>query len=72
MRAETGVEDVVEKAKTLKWKWAGHVVRMSNGRWSKWVNELTSVDRKRTRGRPTRRWRDKLGEEARIGRMRKA
>ena len=64
IRAETGVEDVVEKAKTLKWKWGGHVAIMSKGRWSKRVSEWTPVDRKGTRGRPKRRWRDKLEEEA--------
>ena len=63
MRAEIGVEDVVEKAKTSKWKWAGHVARMSNGRWSKRDSEWTPVDRKRARGRPKRRWKDKLEEE---------
>ena len=72
MPAETGVEDVVEKVNTLKWKWAGHVARMSNGRWSKRVSELTPVDRRKERGRPKRRWRDKLEEEAGIGWMRKA
>ena len=41
IRAETGGEDVVEKAKSLKWKWAGHVAIMSNGRWSKRVSEWT-------------------------------
>ena len=64
IRAETGVEDVVEKTKTLKLKWAGHVTRMSNGRWSKRVGKWTQVDRKRARGRAKRRWRDKLEEEA--------
>ena len=70
--AEIGVEDVVEKAKSFKWKWAGHVARMSSGRWSKRVSKWTPVDRKRVRGTPKRRWRDKLEEEAGIGWMRKA
>ena len=41
IRAETGVEDVVRKAKLFKWKWAGHVAIMSHGRWSKRVSEWT-------------------------------
>ena len=34
LRRRTGLKDVVTEAKHLKWKWAGHVIRRSDNRWS--------------------------------------
>ena len=48
------------KAKTLKWCWAGHLMRTTDDRWSKTVTEWIPIDCKRRLGRPNRRWKDEL------------
>ena len=60
LRSKTQIVDVAQKAANLKWDWAGHVNRMPNELWTKII---TLTDRtRRHRGRPRRRWRDKLDE----------
>ena len=39
IREQTKVMDVEEKLRTLKWRWAGHVTRMQDNRWT---NVITS------------------------------
>jgi hypothetical protein len=60
IRRRTKVKDVVEKYASLKWRWAGHVARRQDGRWTKriilWRPRLNS----RQRGRPPTRWTDDI------------
>jgi len=34
IRAQTKVEDAIKTAKNLKWRWAGHIARRTEGRWT--------------------------------------
>ena len=43
-----------------KWKWAGHVARRTDGRWSAKILEWRPKEGHRTVGRPRARWRDDL------------
>ncbi|KOB79081.1 Uncharacterized protein OBRU01_01138 [Operophtera brumata] len=45
---------------SLKWKWAGHIARVKDNRWSERVLHWWPRDGKRERGRPVRRWRDDI------------
>ena len=59
-RERTQVIDAVGQATKLKYKWAGHIARSNDGRWT---NELTwwyPRDGRRKRGRQRKRWRDAL------------
>lgn len=60
IRQRTNFEDVIKKAKTLKWNWAGHLARMSDNRWTKRTTEWTPRDGTRRVGRQVKRWRDEL------------
>ncbi len=43
-----------------KWRWAGHVARRDDGRWTRWMLGWEPVGRYRTPGRPVARWEDSL------------
>ena len=60
VRSQTNVEDILRSAKEKKWRWAGHVSRMRDNRWTIRMTEWTPRNGKRSRGRPNRRWRDEL------------
>ena len=60
IRRRTGVTDVVQMARNLKWSWAGHISRRSDNRWTVRITEWTPRDSGRSRGRQRRRWRDEL------------
>ncbi|KAL1446466.1 hypothetical protein WDU94_013973 [Cyamophila willieti] len=51
-------------ARNLKIKWAGHMMRTQDNRWSKTITEWIPRDRKRNRGRQRKRWKDELVEKA--------
>ena len=34
IRAKTGVNDIVQVVEKQKWKWAGHIARMNDNRFS--------------------------------------
>ena len=63
IRARTKVEDIVRKAEKAKGQWAGHVARMDINKWAWKTTEWTLRDRRRTRGRPKRRWRDDIEQK---------
>ena len=46
-----------------KWRWAGHVTRMCDRRWTKLLLDWIPTGRRRV-GRPTMRWEDTLEEYA--------
>ena len=57
---KTKVKDIIEKTKEAKWRWAGHVARRDDNRWTKRLTEWQPRTGKRRRGRQKRRWRDDL------------
>ena len=60
IRSKTKVKDILEKIKEAKWRWAGHVARMQDNKWTKRVTDWQPRSGKRRRGRQKRRWRDDL------------
>ncbi|GFO33009.1 endonuclease-reverse transcriptase [Plakobranchus ocellatus] len=50
-------QNFVEKQ---KWKWAGHVARLKDNRWTLRVTEWQPRNGKRKRRRQARRWRDDI------------
>ena len=60
LRSKSGVKDVVEEMFKRKSRWAGHVARMKDNRWTKRILEWYPRDVKRPRGRPPTRWEDPL------------
>ncbi|CAH2225220.1 jg5212 [Pararge aegeria aegeria] len=39
IRRRTGVTDIAQRVTKLKWKWAGHIARRTDGRWGSKVLE---------------------------------
>ena len=60
IRKQTKVYDIIEKIKKAKWRWAGHIARREDNRWTKRLTEWQPRTGKRNRGRQKRRWRDDL------------
>ncbi|GBP18009.1 hypothetical protein EVAR_16954_1 [Eumeta japonica] len=63
IRNTTKVNDVkrlLHHCKKLKWKWAGHVSRMDDDRWTKRITTWNGPLGKRSRGRPMERWLDEI------------
>ena len=54
------IKDVVKFAAKQKWKWAGHVARLNDNRWTKRITDWQPRYRKRSRGRQVKRWRDDI------------
>ena len=60
IREQTKVKDVLTTAKRNKWRWAGHLGRITDERWSKLTTEWQPLYGTRKRGRPRARWRDEI------------
>jgi hypothetical protein len=60
---ENGVADWVLEQRRRKWKWAGHVARMEDRRWTN-LALLWCPSGQRAVGRPTKRWEDSLEQFA--------
>ena len=60
IRQQTGVTDIIDHIRQSKHRWAGHVVRLQDNRWT--IRATSWVPRRwlRPRGRPKTRWRDDL------------
>ena len=58
------VEDILAVTKKLKWRWAGHVARMRDERWTKTVTEWIPLEGKRAKARPRTRWEDEMRKYA--------
>ena len=64
IRQKTKVIDIPKFILHQKWKWAGHVERREDARWTKICTEWRPRTGKRSRGRPERRWSDDIRERA--------
>ncbi|VDM37564.1 unnamed protein product [Toxocara canis] len=56
IRRRTGFTDVVQEIYKRKQKWAGHVARIRDNRWTTRLTCWDPLDPKRPRGRPKTRW----------------
>ncbi|CAH2108571.1 unnamed protein product [Euphydryas editha] len=64
IRKTTKATDALIHARKLKWKWAGHVVRSTDQRWTTRVTSWSGPPGRRSRGRPLTRWEDDLRRTA--------
>ena len=55
----------VEEQRRRKWRWAGHVSRRDDGRWSRRLLDWGPLGGRRSWGRPLLRWEDALCHFAR-------
>ena len=62
IRQRTKVTDIVEKIYEAKRRWAGHVARLTDNRWTIRVTDWYPRGRKRPLGRPPSRWSDPLSK----------
>ncbi len=63
IRRRSGIKDVIAEQKKQKLRWAGHVARMNDNRWTCAVAEWYPRGQKRPLGRPPRRWRDEIEQQ---------
>ncbi|KAE9421397.1 hypothetical protein Angca_007271, partial [Angiostrongylus cantonensis] len=56
LRQRSKINDAVLYAKQSKMRWAGHVMRVNDNRWTRAVSDWIPRDVKRTAGRPPTRW----------------
>ena len=52
--------DWVEEQRRRKWRWAGHIARRTDWRWTYWMLNWRPVGGSRAPGRPVARWEDAL------------
>ena len=62
IREKTRVIDIPKFITRQKWRWAGHVERCQDNRWTKRCTNWRPTG-KRSRGRPSRRWEDDIQEK---------
>ena len=60
-RKEHNIPDWVDEVAVRKFRWAGHVARRDDGRWTKVVMEWSLVGW-RAQGRPVSRWVDSINK----------
>ena len=60
IRAMTGVNDIIVQANSNKHRWAGHLMRRQDDRWSTSTATWYPRDVRRPVGRPPMRWSDSL------------
>ncbi|CAF4764563.1 unnamed protein product [Pieris macdunnoughi] len=64
IRKKTKITDALEQALRLKWKWAGHIARARDKRWTLEITKWTGSTGKRCIGRQRKRWTDDIVELA--------
>ena len=64
VREKTKVNDIFVVIKEQMCRWAGHVARREDNRWSKRLTDWTLRESKRERKRPDRRWRNEIEKTA--------
>jgi len=72
LREKTNVQDIIKEIKIKKWRWAGHLARQHDNRWTARISNWTPRTCVRRRGRPSRRWTDELREFAGVTWQRRA
>ena len=72
IRKRTKIIDIIEYTLKQKWKWADHIARLKDNRWTKRCTEWQPRRGKRSRGRPSRRWQDDITEKEGTTWIRKA
>lgn len=60
IRERTKIADVIERTRSQKWEWAGHVERIQDNRWTKMVTNWIPYDYSRRVGGQAKRWRTSL------------
>ncbi|CAH2237376.1 jg10504 [Pararge aegeria aegeria] len=60
IRRRTRVTDIAQRVAKLKWQWAGHIARRTDGRWGLKVLEWRPRTGKRSVGRPPTSGRDDI------------
>ncbi|PIK56634.1 endonuclease-reverse transcriptase [Apostichopus japonicus] len=55
LREKTNVQDIIQEIKVNKWRWAGHLARQHDNRWTKKITNWTPRTCVRRRGRQSRR-----------------
>ena len=60
IRQQTKVTDVIATIRRSKHRWAGHISKLKDNRWTIRTTEWTPRDWRRPRGRPKERWHDDL------------
>ena len=68
LRRRTGQQSVIEKIKIARWKWYGHVLRMSDDRIPKQALDWRPDGRRRV-GRPKDTWRRTLAREMNLNNL---
>ena len=58
--SKTKLEDWVAGQRRRKWRWAGHVARRTDHRWSNKVLHCIELQGRRHAGHPKTRWRDSI------------
>ena len=56
IRNATKVDDRIRPIKIGKWRWAVHVARRNDNRWTKRTTDWTPRNGRRSRGRPADEW----------------
>uniref|UniRef100_A0A8C9S512 ribonuclease H n=1 Tax=Scleropages formosus TaxID=113540 RepID=A0A8C9S512_SCLFO len=72
IREKSGVRDVINEYEKQKLRWAGHVARFTDNRWTRAIVEWYPRERKRPLGRPPKRWIDDIRKTFGATWMRKA
>lgn len=60
IRKKTMITDALRHALALKWKWAGHIARYTDRRWTIESTKWKGPSGKRNIGRPKQRWADDI------------
>ncbi|CAH2248054.1 jg12749 [Pararge aegeria aegeria] len=64
IRRRGRVTNIAQRGTKLKWKWAGHIARRTDGRWGSKVLEWRPRTGKRSVGWPPARWAEDIEQVA--------
>lgn len=60
IRQKTKIVDALQHGRKLKWRWAGHIARAHDEKWTKIITIWKGPLGRRRQGRPRTRWGDEL------------